>query len=270
MIATAHFLAITCYLGAVALAAAPFARPIGAPVRGVVTALGLGVAAHVAGLAGLAMIYNQPPLTGIGPALSFAGALVATTLLATELLAREVSLTLVGAPLAALVAAAGSIAGLVPRPEPGGVQGMWLMSHIALSFTGMASFATAAAAGAMYLVERRELRSRRFGAVFRFFPPLETLDRVNHVAAIAGWLTLTVGTALAVSYAAAYGAADLPKLVWAAAAWAAVTALTIGRVVGGWKARRAAVVASVSFAAVVALYVAVRLANTGAQPGAFL
>ena len=49
---------------------------------------------------------------------------------------------------------------------------------IGLSFIGIAAFATAAAAGTMYLVQRHELKSRRFGTLFRFFPPLATLDRV--------------------------------------------------------------------------------------------
>ena len=48
MIAIAHFFAISCYLGAAALAAVPFARPVQAPVRGVLAALGLGTAARVA------------------------------------------------------------------------------------------------------------------------------------------------------------------------------------------------------------------------------
>jgi len=50
MTAIAHFIAITCYIGAAALAATPFARPVGAPVRGVVALLVLGLLAHAAGL----------------------------------------------------------------------------------------------------------------------------------------------------------------------------------------------------------------------------
>ena len=50
--------------------------------------------------------------------------------------------------------------------------------------------------------------------IFRFFPPLATLDRVNHVAAIAGWLGLTLGVVLAVTYSLAYHELNLPQLVW--------------------------------------------------------
>jgi ABC-type uncharacterized transport system permease subunit len=268
MFGIAHSLAITCYLAATALAAAPFARPIPAPVRGVVLLLGAGVAAHLAALVDFVRVFGQPPLTGLGPALSTASFLVALTLVLVEVLAHEVSLTLFAAPFAALLAVFANIAGMVPHHEPSGIRGVWLTSHIALSFVGIAAFATAAAAGTMYLVERRELKSRRFGAIFRFFPPLETLDRVNHVAVIAGWLALTVGTGLASAYSVVYRAGDPSKVIWGLAAWLAVTALTVGRVVVGWRARRAAVLSNALFMGVVVLYVAFRVFSP--QAGQFL
>ncbi|NUR76757.1 MAG: cytochrome c biogenesis protein CcsA, partial [Thermoleophilia bacterium] len=200
MIAIAHFVATTCYLGAAALAAAPFARPVRAPVRAVLVALALGVLAHAAALTAFARSAGQAPLTGLGPALSFAGIALALMLLVVELTAREVSLTLVAAPLAALLTVAANLAGLVPQAEPPGGQGAWFVAHIALSFAGLAGLATAAAAGTMYLVQRRELRSRRFGSIFRFFPPLATLDRVNHIAILAGWVGLTLGILMGLAY----------------------------------------------------------------------
>ncbi|HEU4642866.1 MAG TPA: cytochrome c biogenesis protein CcsA [Gemmatimonadaceae bacterium] len=268
MIAIAHFLAITCYLAAAGLAAVPFARPIRAPVRGVVLLLTAGIASHLVALGAFVHVHGQPPLTGLGPALSFGAFLLAVTLAVVEVLAREVSLTLFAAPFAALVTVFANLAGMVPGHEPAGVRGVWLTSHIALSFLGIASFATAAAAGVMYLVERRELKSRRFGAIFRFFPPLETLDRVNHVAAVSGWLALTVGTGLATAYSVVYHAGDASKVIWGLAAWLAATALTAGRTVAGWRARRAAVMSNVLFTGVVVLYLALRVFGT--RSGQFL
>ena len=262
MTAIAHFAAIFCYVGAAALAATPFVRPVGAPVRGVVALLAVGAMAHLAGLIAYALSVGQLPLTGLGPSLSFAGLVLAATLLIVELIARDVSLTLVTAPLAAVATACANIIGFAPGVELPGARGAWLFAHIALSFVGIAAFGTAAAAGCMYLVERRELKSRRFGAIYRFFPPLATLDRVNHVAAIAGWLGLTLGVVLAVTYSLAYRELSLPKVIWAMGAWLAVSGIAVGRIVGGWQARRAAIYSSLSFAAVIALYVAFRVAET--------
>ena len=202
--------------------------------------LAAGIAVHLVALGDFVRIHGEPPLTGLGPAMSFAAVLVAITLLTVEALAREVSLTLFAAPLAALLTGFASLTGMVPGPEADGMRGVWLTSHIALSFLGIAAFATAAGAGVMYLVERRELKSRRFGAIFRFFPPLETLDRVNHVAVVAGWLALTSVSGSRSSYALEYRTGHAIKMVWAYSAWLAVTALTIGRVVRGWCAHRAA------------------------------
>jgi HemX protein len=262
MTAIAHFIAISCYIGAAALAATPFARPVPAPLRGVIALLALGVLAHAAALVAYVQRVGQLPLTGLGPSLSFAGFVLAVTLLIAEIVARDVTITLVAAPLAAIPTICANLIGLVPGVEPAGARGAWLFSHIALSFVGIAAFATAAAAGCMYLVERRELKSRRFGAIFRFFPPLATLDRVNHIAAIAGWLGLTLGVMLAVTYALTYHELSLPKLVWAMAAWLAVSCVALGRMAAGWQARRAAIYSSVSFTAVIMLYVAFRVAET--------
>jgi ABC-type uncharacterized transport system permease subunit len=257
MIAIAHLVAIACYLGAAALAAAPIARPVRAPVRFVIAVLALGVAAHVAALAIAAWELGQLPVSGLGPALSLAGLMVAGALLVAEVVTRDVTLTLVGGPLAGIVTIAASLSG-VPASTPL-AGGAWLISHIALSFFGIAAFATSAAAGAMYLLERRELRSRRFAAVLRFFPPLHTLDRVNHIGILVASFALTLGVVLAVSYSIAHHAVDVPQIVWGVIVWLTVTALAFGRMLGGWQARRAALGASVMFVVIVVIYVAVRL-----------
>ena len=268
MIGIAHAFAALCYLGAAALAAAPFARPVRAPVRVVIGALALGVVAHAAALAWIAVHFGQAPLTGLGPALSFAALVLAGSLVLVELAAREASLALVAAPLAAVPTLLAAAIGLRPVGEPPGVRGAWLVAHIALSFVGIGAFATAAAAGALYLFERRELKERRFGAVFRLFPPLRTLDRVNHVAAVAGWLGLTLGVVLAVGYSLVYRELNVPQIVWGMAAWLGVSAVALGRIVGGWQPRRAAWTSSVAFVAVVVLYVAFRVAAS--EAGKFL
>jgi ABC-type uncharacterized transport system permease subunit len=261
MIAIAHFIAVTFYVGATAVAALPFARRVKAPVGGVVIALLLGIGAHATALAGLTRQAGAASLTGLGPGLSFAGLVLAISLVIVESLAREVSLTLVAAPLAALVTMAGNLTGMHPFLEPQGTRAVWLTMHIVFSFIGIAAYATAAAAGTMYLIARRELKSARFGAIFRSFPPLATLDRVNHVASIAGFLGLTLGLALAAGYSFEYRALVLPQIIWGVGAWAGVSVLALGRLLRGWQARRAAIMSAVTFASVLALYVVFRMAS---------
>ena len=56
---------------------------------------------------------------------------------------------------------------------------------------------------------------------------LATLDRVNHLAAIAGWLGLTLGVVLAAAYSIEYRELNLPQLVWGSGAWAAVSCIAL-------------------------------------------
>lgn len=268
MVAIALLLAVTCYAGAAALAVTPLARPVGPPVQAVVTALALGVVAHGVAVGAAVYVSGALPVSGLGPALSFGGLALAVALLVAELLARDVSLSLIGAPLAALVTAAAIAIGWRPFEQPRGLQGVWLAAHVAFSFAGIAALATAAVAGALYLVERHELKSRRFGSVFRSFPALETLDRVNRLGAITACAALTLGMMLAIGYATTYGGLDGPRVVWGLVAWLAAIALAASRQVNGWGARRAAVAATVAFGIVVASYLAARA--VAARPGHFL
>src|SRR4030088_1864165 len=98
MIAIAHFIAVTFYVGAAGIAALPFARRVKAPVSGVVIALLLGIGAHATALAGLTRQAGAASLTGLGPGLSFAGLVPALSLAGGEGWAREFSLPLVPPP----------------------------------------------------------------------------------------------------------------------------------------------------------------------------
>src|SRR5688500_20377477 len=117
MTAIAHFLAVTLYLGAAAIAALPFARRVKAPVTGVVIALLAGIAVHGTALFGLSREAGAASLIGLGPALSFAGLVLAVALVIVEIIAKGVSLMLIAAPLTALVTMAGNLTGLQPLLE---------------------------------------------------------------------------------------------------------------------------------------------------------
>lgn len=261
-------LAVVCYACAAAFAATPLARPIGPPVQSVVTALTIGVVAHIVAFVASGYAAHELPIAGLGPALSVAGLTLAVVLLLAESWARDVVLSLVAAPLAAGVTASAVFLGWRPAGQPHGVQGVWLVSHVAVSFIGIAALATAAASGALYMIERRELKSRRFGSVFRSFPPLDTLDRVNHLSALTAWIALTLGMALATSYTIAYGQSAGIQVVWGGVAWLAAAVLAGARQLGGWQARRAAVASTIAFAVVIASYFAARA--LAAHPGYFL
>src|SRR5437773_247119 len=132
----------------------------------------------------------------------------------------------------------------------------------------LALLALAFISAALYLLQFRELKAKRFGQVFQLFPPLERLDRLNHVALVAGFPALTVGVLLAVGYAVRYAGGmhvDPAQLVWGSFTWVVLGWTVWVRVARHWVGRRAAFASIAGFAAVVLVYVALKLAQPGTE-----
>jgi ABC-type transport system involved in cytochrome c biogenesis permease subunit len=122
-------------------------------------------------------------------------------------------------------------------------------------------------AAALYLLQFRELKSRRFGQVFQRFPPLERLDQLNRFALIAGFPSLTVGVLLALGYGAQFSGglhAAKAQIVWGIFTWVVLGWAVWVRVVRHWAGRRAALASIAGFGAVLLVYVALKLTQPGA------
>ncbi len=127
MTAIAHFIAITCYIGAAALAATPFARPVGAPVRGVTAVLAVEIFAHAVGLFAFAIGAGQLCRSRGQSSLFFAGLTLAITLLVVWKSSRTTSApTLAAAPLAAIITITANVMGRV-EPAVRAARGSWPM-----------------------------------------------------------------------------------------------------------------------------------------------
>src|SRR5205814_8345157 len=99
-------------------------------------------------------------------------------------------------------------------------------------------------------LQSRGLRARRFGQVFRLFPPLERLDQLNHLSLVVGFPTVTLGVLLGFGVRYAGGVSvDAAQVVWGMLMWL-VLGWAVGlRVVRRWAGRRAAFASTSSFAA---------------------
>ena len=264
MTAIAHFIAITCYIGAAALAATPFARPVGAPVRGVVALL--------------AARRPRARSPGLRPTRSASGSCRSP---GSDRRCRSPASC--WPPRCCVVEIAGA------RREPDARRGA-ARGHPDDLREPHRTHARRRAAGRARRVavraHRAELRRHR-GVRHRGGRGLHVSRRATRaqVAALRRDLPLLPAARDARSreprrgdrgmarpharrrarrhvFASRIASSASQARVGDRAPGSRSPAIALGRVVGGWQARRAAMYSSVSFVAVVVLYVAFRVAET--------
>ncbi|MEX0912748.1 MAG: cytochrome c biogenesis protein CcsA [Gemmatimonadota bacterium] len=235
----------------------------------VVFAVGLGV--HGLGLAEFASTWDQLPLVGLGPSLSTLAFLVGLGCVVAATLGHASTVGLVLVPIVAALTAVAAAVGIAPNGDPTAYRGGWGLLHVIFAFVGLTGLAVAFAAGLMYLLQFRELKSKHFGAVFRFFPPLETLDRLGRRGLLVGFPFLTLALVLGWAWTVSFNepsAPGTPKLVWVAAIVGVFLSSLLARTGAGRKAERGALASVIGFVVVVVLYMILRA--QAAPEGAFL
>ena len=271
MIEALHFVALALYLVAATLLGVALARNE-LRLTGIATSVtGVGVLAHLLGLVAYTTRWGEPPLVGLGPSLSMLAFLVGVGSLAVATLGRTGPLGLVLVPVAALLVGVAQAVGVVPSEAVLSFQGPWFVLHVMLALVGYAGLTVAFACGLMYLLQFRELRNKNFGAIFRFFPPLDTLDRMGKWALIVGLPFLTLALVVGWAWTERFGhplAPGNPKVVWGVLSWLLILAALVARAGGGRRGVRAAAASVVVFAVVVVAYIVLRVGEP--QTGGFL
>jgi len=261
VIVTLHLVALALYGLATALTLAPFMGFRPAPRALTIALPCAGAAIHVVGI-------SQLTLVGLGPALSMLALCLVLLQLASEKLLRGSAVSFFAGPLATGLVGLAILSGLAPGAETVGARNTWFVLHVALSALGVALMALAFIAAALYLLQFRELKARRFGQIFQLFPPLELLDQLNRVALVTGFPALTLGVLLALGYGAQFsGGLHVAKaqLVWGIFTWVVLGWAVWVRVVRHWAGRRAALASIAGFCAVLLVYVALKLTQPGAE-----
>lgn len=263
------------HLGALALYLAAAGIQIGSLVqserlvpRTAVALLVVAMLLHAAGLGAFVAQYGELPLVGLAPSLSTLAFLIAVLLLALGTFgeARPVGIVLLPIVSALLVGALAM--GIRPAGQLLAFRGWWLAFHVMLGFIGYVGLAVAFAAGLLYLLQFRELKGKRFGRIFRFFPSLATLDRLGRIGLQIGFPSLTLnlllGWAWTIRFRQSFAFAT-PQVIWGIVTWFVFLAAMLAGQRGATRARRSALASVVGFAVVVAAYVILRVAITGGR-----
>lgn len=157
------------------------------------------------------------------------------------------------APAALMILAA---ARLSPTGDP--TEGMSVLGriHISLATVGVAVFAVATGVGAIYLLEDRALRNKRFdGILFRRGIALETLDRLGHRLILFGFPIFTMALMLGVIWVAQrHSGFNRPEYPLALFTWGAFAFLIVGRTTRGWRGRKAALLTIAGFSAALVVF----------------
>lgn len=264
-----HTVALLLYAATAAMLGLSMARGGHGAPRAATPALALGVGAHAGALALYAADFKELPLVGLGPSISVLALLVALGSLVLAAM-RTGPLSLVLVPVAAVLAAVAEGVGLYPEmsAQEQAYRGPWFVLHVVLAMIGYAGLTIAFAAGLMYLLQWRELKGKRFGAVFRFFPPLDTLDRIGFRALLAGLPFLTAALLLGWAWSHQFGpgmGAGNPKVVWGVVTWLVFVVALAARGRGARHPRHGALASVIGFVIVVLAYLLLRAGeNTGA------
>ncbi|HYB42055.1 MAG TPA: cytochrome c biogenesis protein CcsA [Candidatus Methylomirabilis sp.] len=131
-----------------------------------------------------------------------------------------------------------------------GFRSAWIWVHVILALLGLAALVVNFAGAVMYVLQERQLKARRPGAVYYRLPPLETLDRLTYRALTLGFPFLTAGLLLGALWAgggAGRGFALDPLTIFSVAMWIVYAVTLSGRVMGAWRGRRAAYFAILGF-----------------------
>ena len=211
-----------------------------------------GWAAHTVALIVRAVELGAPPLGSLPDAISVG----VWVIVAVELMIEQrTGLRVLGAfvlPIVVLL----SLKATTARPSSLApvLASAWIWIHIALAMVGFAAFVFNFVGALMYLLQERQLKTKRPGAIYYRLPALETLDRLTFRTLALCFPFLTVGLLLGAIWArTAWGSALAfdPLAFFSLVAWVISAGNLAGRAAAGWHGRRAAYFAIVGFAALV-------------------
>lgn len=172
----------------------------------------------------------------------------------------------VGAVVLPLVCIVLIYALVLPRAALRGSEGLtnlWLSIHVIFSFLGNLAFAVVFAAGMLYLAQEHQLKLKKVRSVYYKLPSLETLDTIWYRALLLGFPFFTIGMvsgAIRARYVwGSFWNWGDPIEVWSLIAWLIYAVILQGRLMVGWRGRRAAILSIFGFAAVVIIFISVYL-----------
>jgi cytochrome c-type biogenesis protein CcsB len=120
----------------------------------------------------------------------------------------------------------------------------WLPLHVLFAFLGDALLGVAACFAVMYLIQERQLKRKRIGALYYRLPPLDVLDRLIYRCISIGFPFLTLGILTGSIWLKTTQGGYIDwqdgRQTATLLTWFLYAALLHGRLIAGWRGRRVA------------------------------
>jgi len=192
---------------------------VGTPYPTTVGIVSMGFIAHTVGLLIRGLAINACPLTNLFETLMFINWAIVLIYLIVGAVFR---ISFLGTFAIPVVIALGAVALILPLDQPRDLtpfKSPWLGMHASLSLVAYGAFALAFITGIMYLVQERQLKSRKLHPLLQRLPSIDQLDQINYRLLLCGFILLSLGLLFGFLLGAVFLKTDPPKTIWSLAVW---------------------------------------------------
>jgi ABC-type uncharacterized transport system permease subunit len=245
IVTIAFYFGVIAYSAAATLFFMELARKDGGAARALWAPrmLALGGALHALHVVTASLFSRVCPIDSLHFALSFSALIAVGAYLALRERLRLSALGAFVAPIALTFLVGAQFVGQSNEAALG-VSRTLLMFHIAANVLGIGLFLIAGAAGCVYLLQERRLRTKkRVASLGSRLPPLEALDTTTHRLLLAGFPMLTFGVVTGAVFSQQLtnsGGAEWLRSLLGYATWLLLATVLVLRKTAGFSGRKAA------------------------------
>jgi ABC-type transport system involved in cytochrome c biogenesis permease subunit len=210
----------------------------------------LAVGLHLVYLFLRTAVFDHPPITTVFEIMTMLAACIAVGYAYIELRTRTSNTGFFILILALVFQTVSSmfIKDLTSIPEI--LRSRLLGVHVSAALLGYTAISLSAVYGLLYLMLYHEIRSTRFGVIYKRLPNLETLERMSHKAEVFGFVMLSVAIVVGLVWLprafANFSYWD-PKLIGTMVIWILYAAGLTAKRQFGWQGRKTMIVSLVAF-----------------------
>ncbi|HLA40914.1 MAG TPA: cytochrome c biogenesis protein CcsA, partial [Candidatus Glassbacteria bacterium] len=181
-------------------------------------AISLGAVFHLVALVEDGLAVGHFPTTNLRESASLLAFLLAGAFLLAHWRYRFPSLSVLMFPLVFVLTLPAALDRSTGTWELPILRTAWLYLHVSFIVLGYAAFFLTFAAGIMYLIQERELKSKRPRAFYYRLPPLEAIDDLAYKSLSIGFPFITLGIVSGALWASSVWGPSWPtdpKIAWA-------------------------------------------------------